>query len=296
MKISKGATATLRTLVSVAVGGLLGLSLAAYAAPWQDEDYAAEEARAQALLSRAVDQYRQEGQRAFAAFSRQGEYVQGDLYIYAIGTDGVMHASGGPSAAMIGRHVQDQLDEDLRVAFQKAAAEPDDGKVRTAQYRWWNWQHGKVERKQVFYQRVANELIAVGYYLPRSSASQAQALLTDLLQAIERTPVTTFKAITERAPALTRDDLYGFVVDTDTGRFVAHGFLPRLVGTRFSDLKSVDGQAVGAQILELMKTRTSGELQYLWRNPMTGQVEAKKTFVKRTGHYLVAVGCYVNQG
>jgi cytochrome c len=287
---------SLRSLLYGGLGCLWGLSLTASAAPWQEQDYAAEATRAQTLLSRAVSQYRQEGQSAFAAFSRQGEYVQGELYIYAIGTDGVMHASGGPSASMIGKHVQDQLDDDLKAAFQKAVAEPDDGKVRSAEYRWWNWQHGKVERKRVFYQRVGNELIAVGYYLPRSSSSQAQALLSDLMQALETAPAATLKAITQRDPALTRDDLYGFVVDTDTGRFVAHGFQPRMVGTRFSDLKSVDGQPIGAQILQIMKNQPSGELQYLWRNPMTGQVEAKKTFLKRTGHYIVAVGCYVSAG
>jgi cytochrome c len=286
---------SVRSLMFGTLGCLWGLSLVAYAAPWQEQDYTAEASRAQALLARAVSQYREAGQSAFAAFSRQGDYVQGDLYIYVIGTDGVMHASGGPSAALIGRPVQDQLDDDLKAAFQKAVAEPDDGKVRSAEYRWWNWQHGKVERKRVFYQRVGNELIAVGYYLPRSSANQAQALLSDLLHALDTAPAKALAAITHRDPELTRDDLYGFVVDADTGRFVAHGFQPRLVGTQLVVLKSVDGQPVGEQILQTMKNQPSGEVQYLWRNPMTGQVEAKKTFLKRTGHYIVAVGCYVSQ-
>ncbi|PMZ29950.1 calcium channel protein, partial [Pseudomonas sp. GW247-3R2A] len=75
-------------------------------------------------------------------------------YIYVVDTSGVMLASGGPSVSLVGKPVVSVLDDDLKAAFQQAISQPDDGIVRSAEYRWWNWQHGKVERKRVFYQRV----------------------------------------------------------------------------------------------------------------------------------------------
>ncbi|MEX5669475.1 calcium channel protein, partial [Pseudomonas neuropathica] len=87
-----------------------------------------------------------------------------ELYIYVVDTSGVMLASGGPSVSLVGKPVISVLDDDLKAAFEQAIAQPDDGVVRSAEYRWWNWQHGKVERKRVFYQRVKDRVISVGYY------------------------------------------------------------------------------------------------------------------------------------
>ncbi|EJM23151.1 hypothetical protein PMI22_01293 [Pseudomonas sp. GM21] len=254
--------------------------------------YGAETQRANALLAKAVAEYKAKGDTALAEFSRQGAYVDGESYIYVVDTSGVMLASGGPSASLIGKPVFSVLDDDLKAVFQQIITQPEDGLVRSAEYRWWNWQHAKVERKRVFYQRVQDRVISVGYYMPRSSPEQAQQLLRQISGQVATDAKTTLGLINQHDKQLTQDDLYAFVVDLKTKRFVAHGFTPRLIGTDFKSLLSTDGKPIGEDILKQMKAHETGEIAYLWRNPITGQNEYKRTFLQRVNGYVVAVGCY----
>jgi cytochrome c len=257
------------------------------------EAYAQEAARAQALLGKAISYYKENGEAAMANFSRQGQFVDEQLYIYVVDTSGVMLASGGPSGSMIGKQVGAYLDDDLKAAFQKAIAQPEDGQVHSAEYRWWNWDDGKVERKRVFYQRVGDRIFAVGYYMPRSNVTQAQALLDKASRAMSADPKATLKKINNPGDkTFIEEDLYVFVVDLKSQRFVGHGFLRRLIGTDFAALKASDGQAIGEQMLAVMAKSEEGEVGYLWRNPMTGQSEFKRTFLRKVGNYAVAVGVY----
>ncbi|WP_223434389.1 MULTISPECIES: cache domain-containing protein [unclassified Pseudomonas] len=272
--------------------GLCLVSLVVGAQQAPVDAYDADTQRANALLVKAVAEYKAKGDTALAEFSRQGAYVDGELYIYVVDTSGVMLASGGPSVSLVGKPVVSVLDDDLKVAFQQAISQPDDGIVRSAEYRWWNWQHGKVERKRVYYQRVKDRVISVGYYMPRSSPEQAQQLLRQISSQVASDAKTTVGLINQHDKQLTQDDLYAFVVDLKTKRFVAHGFSPRLIGTDFKSLRSTDGKPIGEDILKQMNTHEAGEITYQWRNPMTGQNEYKRTFLQRVNGYVVAVGCY----
>ena len=272
--------------------GLCLVSLVGMAQQAPVDAYGADTQRANALLLKAVAEYKAKGDTALAEFSRQGAYVDGELYIYVVDTSGVMLASGGPSVSLVGKPVVSVLDDDLKAAFQQAISQPDDGIVRSAEYRWWNWQHGKVERKRVFYQRVKDRVISVGYYMPRSSPEQAQQLLRQISAQVASDAKATVGRINQHDKQLTQDDLYAFVVDLKTKRFVAHGFSPRLIGTDFKSLRSTDGKPIGEDILKQMNTHEAGEITYQWRNPMTGQNEYKRTFLQRVNGYGVAVGCY----
>jgi len=252
----------------------------------------AEAVRAKALLSKAVSAYKQDGDKAFAAFSRQGEFVDGDLYVFVVDSQGTMLASGGPSVVLIGRDVSTTLDPSLQQQFAQALKTPETGKVQQADYRWKNWADGKVERKHVYYQRVGERFLAVGYYIPRASSQQAAAMLDKAVKAIEADPEGTFKKITARDSAFIQDDLYVFAVDLDTSKFVAHGFNTRMVGTDFESLKDPGGNPIGHAMLELVKAKGEAEFEYQWRNPVTSKVENKHAFLRKAGHYLVAVGYY----
>ncbi|MHA6138649.1 cache domain-containing protein [Pseudomonas mohnii] len=267
-------------------------SVAGFAQQAPADAYGADTEHAKALLVKAVAEYKAKGDAALAEFSRQGAYVDGELYIYVVDTAGVMLASGGPSVSLVGKSVIGFLDDDLKAMFQHAISQPDDGVVRSAEYRWWNWQHAKVERKRVFYQRVNDRIISVGYYMPRSSPEQAQQLLREISGHVASDANTTFGQINQHDKQFTQEDLYAFVVDLKTQRFVAHGFSSRLIGTDFKSLHSVDGKPIGEDILKQMSGHEQGEIAYQWRNPITGQNEFKRTFLQRVNGYVVAVGCY----
>lgn len=247
---------------------------------------------AKALLEKALAYYHQQGDKALAAFSRQGEFIDQDRYVFVVDTQGVLLASGGPSSALIGRDVSEVLGPDLRQSFKAALKVPEGQGIQQADYRWQNWNDGKVEHKHVFYQRVGKRILAVGYYLPRATPEQARALRNKAVNALVKDQAGTLKAINSLQGGFLQDDLYVFVVDLDTQRYVAHGTNLRLVNTDFSKIKDPDGKPVGEPILTLMTEQDQGEYKYRWKNPVTGKVENKHAYVRKTGHFMVAVGYY----
>ncbi|KRP66061.1 cache domain-containing protein [Pseudomonas orientalis] len=247
---------------------------------------------AKALLEKALVYYQNNGDKALAAFSRQGEFIDQDRYVFVVDTKGVLLASGGPSSALIGRDVSTVLGPELRDSFKHAIGAPEGQGIQQADYRWQNWNDGKVEHKHVFYQRVGERILAVGYYLPRATPEQARALRNKAVNALVKDEAGTLKAINSLAGGFLQDDLYVFVVDLDTQRYVAHGTDLRLVNTDFAKVKDPDGRPVGEPILALMGEQDQGEYKYRWKNPVTGKVENKHAYVRKAGHWMVAVGYY----
>ncbi|WP_130930390.1 cache domain-containing protein [Pseudomonas sp. Sample_24] len=266
---------------------VLGLAQAQAAGTEKDDSKAAI-----ALLEKALAYYHENGDKAFAAFSRQGEFVDKDRYVFVLDTKGVMLASGGPSSALIGRDVSETLGPELQTAFKEALKVPEGNGIQQAEYRWQNWADGKVERKHVYYQRVGQRILAVGYYLPRASAEQAMALLNTAATDLAKDEKGTLTAINSLKGGYLQDDLYVFVVDLDTQRYVAHGTNLRLINTDFSKIKDPEGKPVGEPILALMAKQDYGEYEYRWKNPVTGKIEDKHAYLKKVGHFLVAVGYY----
>ncbi|MGN8277841.1 cache domain-containing protein [Pseudomonas sp. SMV71] len=264
---------------------VLGLTQA-LAAPTDDGQ------AARALLEKALAYYHDNGDKALAVFSRQGEFVDQDRYVFVVDTKGVMLASGGPSAALIGRDVSEVLGPDLRKAFKEALNTPEASGIQQAEYRWQNWADGRVERKHVYFQRVGDRILAVGYYLPRASAEQARALLDKASSDLQKNEKATLTAINSLKGGYLQDDLYVFVVDLDTRRYVAHGTNLRLINTDFARIKDPDGKPVGEPILGLISKQDAGDYEYRWKNPVTGKVEDKHAYLKKVGHFLVAVGYY----
>jgi signal transduction histidine kinase len=247
---------------------------------------------ARALLEKAVVRYQQAGDKSFAEFSRQGEFVDGERYVFVVDTHGVMLASGGPSVVLIGRDVSQVLEPDLQKAFKDVLQTPESKGVQQAEYRWHNWADGKVERKRVYFQRIGERILAVGYYVPRASSEQARALLDKAVSELSRDQKGTLSAINSLRGGFLQDDLYVFVVDLNSKRYVAHGTNLRLINTDFRKVKDPEGKPVGEPMLALIAKQDAAEYEYRWRNPVTGKVENKHAYARKVGDYLVAVGYY----
>ncbi|WP_095059493.1 cache domain-containing protein [Pseudomonas sp. Irchel s3f7] len=253
---------------------------------------AVQSARAKQLLANAVSYYRDQGDAALAAFSRQGEFIDGDHYVFVVDTKGTMLASGGSSAVLIGRDVSSVLQPELKSAFREVLSAPEDGVVKSVEYRWLNARDGKVERKKVYYQRYKDRIFAVGVYLPRATAEQASALLAKSAHALKENPAAAIQAINSLSPEFREDDLYVFVVDLRTQRYEAHGYNLRLIGVNFSSIYDSQGKPVGKPIMALLKKSDFVEYDYKWKNPVTSKIEDKHALIRKVGIYLVAVGYY----
>jgi cytochrome c len=149
---------------------------------------AADAARAQALLKRAVAHYKVVKEPALADFSRPGKFVDGELYVYVVSTAGVLLASGGPSSSVIGRNVADPPDALGKPFFREILDKAQQSGSGTIEYRWLNPVDNKVERKVAYFEKVNDRIIAVGYYVARATPAQAQALLARAVDAVRADP------------------------------------------------------------------------------------------------------------
>src|SRR5690554_1519956 len=252
---------------------------------------------ARALLTEAVNYYKENGEKALAVFSRQGPFVKDDLYVFAINTNGIMLASGGPSVMLIGRDILNTIDDELKPKFEKALSQPENGEILEADYPWGSWDTGgRKITKHVYFQRVGDTVLAVGYYRPRATSEEALQLLNSAVEAVGADARETFKAINALDERFYKDDLYVFVVEMDSQRIVAHGSNLRLVGRDLSALANRVGRPISAENLTRVNAEGAIEFAYQWEHPITGEVETKHAFARRVGSYLVAVGYYKPEG
>lgn len=273
---------------------LLSVIMGIGAVQAQDDD---EAAKAKALLTDAVNYYKENGDKALAVFSRQGPFVRDGLYVFAINTNGIMLASGGPSVMLIGRDVMNSIDDELKPKFQQALSMPPGDEILEADYPWGSWDTaGRKITKHVYFQRVGDTVLAVGYYRPRASAEEALQLLNSAVEAVSSDAREAFKAINALDERFYKDDLYVFVVEMDSQRIVAHGSNLRLVGRDLGALANRVGRPISAEDLTRVNAEGAIEFAYQWEHPITGEVETKHAFARRVGSYLVAVGYYKPEG
>ncbi|TVT60260.1 MAG: hypothetical protein FHK80_02250 [Azoarcus sp. PHD] len=251
-----------------------------------------DEKRATTLLDRAVAHIEAKGKDGVTDFSRQGSFVDGDLYVYALAHDGRFLASGGSSAALIGSKVTEQTDAGGKAFFREIldlAAAKGSGRV---EYRWLNPVQNREEPKVTLFRKVGDVIVAVGFYSPRASAAQARDLLdraADALAADASVALADFQRIGGK---FTQDDLYVLVVNMEDGRFLAHGASPALIGRNGHDLRDPKGKAVITDMINIARRKGAGELDYVWRNPTTAKVESKHTYFRAVDGKLVGVGYY----
>jgi signal transduction histidine kinase len=255
-------------------------------------DQAPQDAKSLALLKRAVDYYQVQGDAALPAFSRQGEFIDADRFIFVVDRHGMLLASGGPSAVLIGREVSKVLAPELDKAFEQALASAAQSGVQSVEYRWDNKAQRRIELKRVYFEKVGDRVIAAAQSVPRANAEQAARLLDRAASALEREPNSTIKAVNDLSASFREDDLYVFVIDTRNRRYVAHGYNLRLVGVDFASIHDPAGKPVGEPIMTLMRKSDSARYDYRWKNPVTGLVEDKYALIRKVGNYLVAVGYY----
>ena len=253
---------------------------------------AADAARAQALLERAVTHYKEIEESALAAFGHKGKFVDGELYVYVISTKGVMLASGGPSSALVGRDVTDLQDAAGKPFFREMLDKAKASGSGTVEYYWLNPIDNKMQRKLAYFQKVDDRIIAVGYYIARATPAQAQAMLARAVQAVKDDPAKAFHAINQLHGPFSEDDLYVFVVDLKDDRFRAHGIFHDLIGSDALALHDPSGRPIVQDMIAAVAKEDQAEVDYSWPNPVTGGVENKHTYLRKIGDLLVGVGYY----
>jgi len=274
---------------------LLGALLFALASTLAGAAEHATPREARALFNEAVAYLKANGtEKAWAAFNdRKGGFVRKDLYVYVIDRKGTYVANGAAPDSLIGLNVLDSVDAAGSPLFREMIAVTEKQAEARIAYVWLNRKSNRVEPKFAWLHRSGEHILGVGYYAVRSTAEDARKLLDAASAEIRKQGVATaLNSFNNTRGAFVRDDLYVFAVNLQSGKFEAHGMNPKWTGTDASDLYDVEGKPLIREMLDLVRSKGEGTVDYVWRNPVTNAVEQKRSFVRRENGSMIGVGFY----
>ena len=96
--------------------------------------------------------------------------------------------------------------------------------------------------------------------------------------------------INGKDPEFNQGALYLAMRDLN-GITIAHPTMA-LIGKNLLEVPDADGKLFRQEMLNLAKGKGSGWVDYKFRNPETGKVEAKSTYVLRVGDVALEAGIY----
>ena len=251
--------------------------------------------QATALLERAVDYLQANGpEKSLAAFNdRKGTFVSGQYYVFAIGLDGTLHASGGPSSGLVGLNVRDLRDAAGKPFIGDMLEQAKTRQSGSIEYQWINPADNHLETKTDQFRKVGDYIVCVGYYIPRASSEEAQAMLNKAVALLKKSgKKTAFKTFNDPHSAYVVNDEYVFAINLHDGKYQASGASPNLTGVDVRNLTDAAGKPLFKDMIALAKIKGSGTVDYVWRNPATNAVESKHTLIQRVGDVLLGVGYY----
>lgn len=100
----------------------------------------------------------------------------------------------------------------------------------------------------------------------------------------------TLAAISDPQGAFVKGEIYVFAYDFN-GVIVAHPKNPKLIGKNLFEVPDVDGKLFRKDIVAIAKKKETGWVDYKYKNPESGKIEHKTTYV--TGAEDIAVCCGV---
>jgi cytochrome c len=126
----------------------------------------------------------------------------------------------------------------------------------------------------------------------RAKPEEAKALVAKAIAHIKSAGKDKALAdfMSKSAPWVDRD-LYVTVYDL-SGKTLAHGANPRLVGKDNINMQDANGKFHIKERLDIVKAKGKGQQEFAFLNPMTKQIEPKVMFFERIEDLVVACGSY----
>lgn len=124
----------------------------------------------------------------------------------------------------------------------------------------------------------------------KGTPQEAMALLDKAVKAIETDgEAKALAAFNDPKGGYQNGDLYVFCSGPD--KKTTANIDPSMIGVDQSAIKDVDGKAVGMEI-QAAAAKGGGTVEYKWKNPASGKIETKVSFVKKAGNQVCGVGAY----
>lgn len=86
--------------------------------------------------------------------------------------------------------------------------------------------------------------------------------------------------------------LYIDIRDLKTGIVLAHPYNASIVGKDLTDVPDANGKKYRREIIELAAAKGKGWVDYQYKNPTSGKIEPKTTFIQRVDDVVLEAGIY----
>jgi signal transduction histidine kinase len=121
---------------------------------------------------------------------------------------------------------------------------------------------------------------------------QAEALVKKAIQFYKANgKAKAFEEFSNTSGKFVSGDLYVFVYDL-TGKCVAHGGNPKMVGKDLLDMKDADGKAFVQERISIAKSKGKGWQNYKWTNPKSKKIEEKTAYIEKVDDIIIGCGAY----
>jgi signal transduction histidine kinase len=100
------------------------------------------------------------------------------------------------------------------------------------------------------------------------------------------------KRITAKDPEFVQGSLYIDMRDVKTGIVLAHPYNPSIVGKDLTDVPDANGKKYRREIIELAAAKGKGWVDYQYKNPTTGKIEPKTTYILLVDGVVLEAGLY----
>lgn len=101
----------------------------------------------------------------------------------------------------------------------------------------------------------------------------------------------TLSAINDPKGKFVNGEIYVFAYDLN-GVIIAHPQNPKLVGKNMLEVPDVDGKLFRKDIVEIARKKATGWVDYKYKNPATGKIELKTTYVMGVDDVAICCGIY----
>lgn len=100
------------------------------------------------------------------------------------------------------------------------------------------------------------------------------------------------KLINEKHPDFVQGELYIDMRDVKTGIVLAHPYNAAIVNKDLTDVPDANGKKYRREIIDLAAAKGRGWVDYQYKNPMSGKIEPKTTYIQLVDGVVLEVGLY----
>ena len=98
--------------------------------------------------------------------------------------------------------------------------------------------------------------------------------------------------ISAKDPEFIQGALYVDIRDLQSGIVLAHPVNPTIVGKDLTDVPDASGKKYRREIIELAAAKGKGWVDYQYKNPATGKIEPKTTYILLVDGVVLEAGIY----